>query len=166
MFSFNKVYNFFKKFVNGFLQKTKKISNKRVKEVKSFNKGMVSYLINDPNYPDLLVRVDDPKPNGLNIIVQYYIGSTEGFSSPQAKAANVYGLLCHGINTFQKKTNLRKWAAVNTLNVEPIAGNQPNAFYDRKNLKFFQFTKNNKQVFTCLSSDIVSHELGHAILDA
>lgn len=129
-------------------------------------KGMVTYLVNDPNYPNLFVKVENPSPQGLGINVKFYIGSTEDFDSPQGKAANVYGLLCHGINTFQKKTALSKWAMTYSLLVDPLAGMQANAYYDRSSLKFFYFTKNNIECFTCLSSDIVSHELGHAILDA
>lgn len=135
--------------------------------VKSLNNGLVTYLINDPNYPNLLVQVENPKTDGLNINVKFYIGSTpEGFDSVQGKAANVYGLLCHGINIFNKKLKLKKWFATPVLQVDPMAGQQANAFYDRQNLKFFFFNRNNDTVYTCLSSDIVSHELGHGILDA
>jgi len=48
------------------------------------------------------------------------------------------------------------------------AGYWENAYYDRESgaLHFFYFEgPNGKPVYTCLSHDIVTHELGHAILD-
>ena len=50
----------------------------------------------------------------------------------------------------------------------PHAGYQENAFYDRGTgaLHFFYFEgPDGKPVYTCLSHDIVAHELGHAVLD-
>ncbi len=50
----------------------------------------------------------------------------------------------------------------------PHAGYQENAFYDRSTgaLHFFYFEgKDGRPVFTCLSHDIIAHELGHAVLD-
>lgn len=55
----------------------------------------------------------------------------------------------------------------NRLIVVPHAGYGENAYYDRssKSLQFYWFGEDNKRVFTCLSSDIVNHEFGHAVLD-
>ena len=50
----------------------------------------------------------------------------------------------------------------------PHAGYGENAFYDRDScaLHFFYFEgKQGQPVYTCLSHDIVAHELGHAVLD-
>lgn len=50
----------------------------------------------------------------------------------------------------------------------PHAGYDENAFYDRDTcaLHFFYFEGlQGKPVYTCLSHDIVAHELGHAVLD-
>jgi hypothetical protein len=58
------------------------------------------------------------------------------------------------------------------INVYPRAGIDPNAFYDRlnKSLRFFYFhpagNENTPLVYTCRSFDIVSHEVGHAVLDS
>ncbi|MCP4401997.1 MAG: hypothetical protein GY801_32445 [bacterium] len=59
------------------------------------------------------------------------------------------------------------------ISVFPHAGETANAFYSRpqRALKFFFFRppgsgQNAPMVFTCRSLDIVSHEVGHAILDA
>ncbi len=168
MWIINKVFNFYKKICKFICELVWPKDDSKIAQFPPLciQKGNVAYLINDPSYPDLYVSVPNPTPDRLKINVKFYIGATEGFESPQGKAANVYGLLCHGINTFQPKTNLGRWCAVDVLNVDPLAGRQANAFYDRQNLKFFYFTKQQKEIFTCLSSDIVSHELGHAILDA
>ena len=55
----------------------------------------------------------------------------------------------------------------NRLIVVPHAGYGENAFYDRtsKSLQFYWFGDETNRVYTCLSSDIVNHEFGHAVLD-
>ena len=55
----------------------------------------------------------------------------------------------------------------NRLIVVPHAGYGQNAYYDRqsKSLQFYYFDKDGKTVYTCLSTDIVRHEFGHAVLD-
>lgn len=56
----------------------------------------------------------------------------------------------------------------NRLIVVPHAGYGENAYYDRKSksLQFYYFDDDDgNQVQTCLSSDIVYHEFGHAVLD-
>ena len=46
------------------------------------------------------------------------------------------------------------------------AGDKLNALYNRENLVFFHATVGGLTVFTGESPDVVSHELGHAVLDA
>jgi hypothetical protein len=55
----------------------------------------------------------------------------------------------------------------NRLIVVPHAGFGENAYYDRdsKSLQFYYFDSDGETVYTCLSSDIVHHEFGHAVLD-
>jgi hypothetical protein len=55
----------------------------------------------------------------------------------------------------------------NRLIVVPHAGYGQNAFYDRasKSLQFYYFDNDDKTVYTCLSTDIINHEFGHAVLD-
>ncbi|MFO1040168.1 MAG: hypothetical protein U0941_00195 [Planctomycetaceae bacterium] len=55
----------------------------------------------------------------------------------------------------------------NRLIVVPHAGEGENAYYDRasKSLQFYYFEGDRGTVYTCLSSDIVHHEFGHAVLD-
>jgi hypothetical protein len=55
----------------------------------------------------------------------------------------------------------------NRLIVLPHAGYGENAYYDRasKSLQLYYFDGPNGTIYTCLSSDIVNHEFGHAVLD-
>ena len=55
----------------------------------------------------------------------------------------------------------------NRLIVVPHAGYGENAFYDResKSLQFYYFDSGGNRIYTCLSTDIINHEFGHAILD-
>jgi hypothetical protein len=61
------------------------------------------------------------------------------------------------------------WASqLGRLILLPHAGYQPNAFYDRGTgaLHFCYFEgPHGAPVYTCLSHDVVAHELGHAVLD-
>jgi hypothetical protein len=65
--------------------------------------------------------------------------------------------------------SLDNWAAVGELAVNPRAGNNLfNAFYNRKGLSFFcgLDRKDGRSICMANSPDVVSHETGHAILDA
>ena len=73
---------------------------------------------------------------------------------------------------------MRTWAAVDgkalakwqgnraNLPVQTNAGDDLNAFYDRNGLQFFSHTFNGSTVHASESVDVVTHEEGHAILDA
>ena len=64
---------------------------------------------------------------------------------------------------------VKKWAkipATKTLKVKVNAGKDLNAYYDRKALLFYHFPVGSKTLFTGESTDAVSHECGHALLDS
>lgn len=121
------------------------------------------YCINDPSTPDLKTTVEIPQQETLKYTVK-------GFEKEDIKSINCYVNLGVSIRYFQKiaENKLSKWAVVQNLNVNPLAGRDLNAYYDRLNLKFFYAKPSNqsKIIYTVDSADIVSHELGHAILDA
>lgn len=78
-------------------------------------------------------------------------------------------ILNFGLNVVDKYFNgFISWSNGKKLAVFPKAGKQLNAYYDRNSLRFFYeinpVTK--KTVYLCQSSDVVTHELGHAVLDA
>ncbi|MFI1970480.1 hypothetical protein [Streptomyces cinnamoneus] len=53
-----------------------------------------------------------------------------------------------------------------TLAAVPDAGDDLNAFYDRRHLNFFHHTVAGVTVYSGESSDVSKHECGHAVLDA
>ncbi len=129
-------------------------------------RSMMKFYYNDPNYPNLIGIIENPEPKGLPIECMFLASGAHQFTSKEGMAANAYALCCQGIDIFNSYFGLKKWAAVNKLTIDPMAGQQANAYYDRRFLKFFYFSRNNKTVYTSLSADIVMHELGHALLDA
>ena len=58
------------------------------------------------------------------------------------------------------------WQAGKTMPVRLDAGDKLNAIYTRGDLRFFHSDVSGTVVFTGESPDVVSHELGHAVLDA
>lgn len=128
----------------------------------------IQYSISDSTHPDLTINVPTPAPPALNLNVQGYSGGGFNRQTIQGQAAQVYVTLTNTLKYMISKTapnRVRRWAAVNNLNVIPRAGKDLNAYYDRNNLKFFFYPVNNKNFYTCETPDIVAHEFGHAYLD-
>jgi hypothetical protein len=91
--------------------------------------------------------------------------------SPVFHQVNVWVLLQRALAFYEDGRSLGRrlpWGFNgNRLIVTPHAGFGQNAYYDRasKSLQFYYFGDPNDPVYTCLSTDIVSHEFGHAVLD-
>jgi hypothetical protein len=58
------------------------------------------------------------------------------------------------------------WQRGAELTVHVDAGEKLNAFYDRESLTFFHATVKGQTVYSGESPDVVTHECGHAVLDA
>jgi hypothetical protein len=92
-------------------------------------------------------------------------------NSLQFHQVNVWAILQNALDFFENGFGLGRsipWGFEgNRLIVVPHAGYDQNAFYDRqsKSLQFYYFGDENDRVYTCLSTDIINHEFGHAILD-
>jgi hypothetical protein len=92
-------------------------------------------------------------------------------SLPQFHQVSVWATLQRALAFFEDGSALGRripWAFEgNRLIVVPRAGYGENAFYDRssKSLQFYYFGSEPDIVYTCLSTDIVNHEFGHAVLD-
>lgn len=92
-------------------------------------------------------------------------------SAFQFHQVSVWALLQCSLAFFEDASALGRtipWAFEgNRLIVVPHAGYGENAYYDRasKSLQFYYFGSEKDTVYTCLSSDIVHHEFGHAVLD-
>ena len=89
----------------------------------------------------------------------------------QFHQVSVWALLQCSLAFFEDGSALGRtipWAFEgNRLIVVPHAGYGENAYYDRasKSLQFYYFGSEKDTVYTCLSTDIVHHEFGHAVLD-
>lgn len=125
-----------------------------------------NYLINDPSTPNLYAKVNFPEVELLKFDVRNL--SLNPKNQKEQQALNCYITIGNCINYIQKnsKNAIKKWAATQSLQIVPQAGKDLNAYYDRTNLKFFYYPIRGKTMFTADSSDVVAHELGHALLDA
>lgn len=59
-----------------------------------------------------------------------------------------------------------KWYYQQPLAIDLDAGDELNAFYNRKGLLFYHAQANTRTIYTGESPDVLCHELGHAVLDA
>lgn len=84
---------------------------------------------------------------------------------------SVWAIVQNTLDFFESGAGLGRrisWAFEgNRLIIVPHAGYGENAYYDRasKSLQLYWFDNDKGTVYTCLSSDIVNHEFGHAVLD-
>lgn len=93
--------------------------------------------------------------------------------SPHFHQVHVWAVVRKILSQFEDAEVLGRtipWGfAGNRLIIVPHAGVEDNAYYDRhsKSLQLYYFVgaDEKKTVYTCLSHDIVAHEMGHAILD-
>ncbi|MGD2157865.1 MAG: hypothetical protein PVG14_09170 [Anaerolineales bacterium] len=89
----------------------------------------------------------------------------------QFHQVNVWAALQRALDFYQSGFGLGRpipWGFKgNRLIVVPHAGYGENAFYDRKSksLQFYYFERDSETIYTCLSTDIINHEFGHAVLD-
>jgi hypothetical protein len=90
---------------------------------------------------------------------------------PQYHQLSVWAIVQNTLDFFESSSGVGRrisWAFDgNRLIIVPHAGYGENAYYDRasKSLQLYWFNNDKGTVFTCLSSDIVNHEFGHAVLD-
>lgn len=129
----------------------------------------IEYVINDPTTPTLVKSVPVPTPPAAPVYaVTGYKGGGFKRGTMEAQAANVHVTIANTLNYLnsQSEVKLGRWPATTRLNVIPRAGVDLNAFYDRRSLQFFYYSKGlDSPVYTCDSADIVAHETGHGILD-
>lgn len=125
-----------------------------------------NYLVNDPSTPDLVEKVNHPRIGFLRYNVDKLNLNPQ--NKIEQQALNCHITIGNCINYIQShsKTPIKKWSVSPNLQVIPQAGNELNAYYDRFSLRFFYYKSQGKIMYTADSSDVVSHELGHAILDA
>ena len=157
----------FKKFLSFFSLSESKEVKQEVKQpsISSANSTYNSYLVNDPTTP-ITESAKIPTAGVLRYNVRNL--SFSPTNTTQKQALNCYITIGNGINYAQSRSvsMIKKWASTSVLDVVPQAGKDLNAYYDRSGLKFFYYPNGSKKMYTADSSDVVAHELGHAILDA
>jgi hypothetical protein len=133
------------------------------------NKPTTQYL-QDPTLPDLKMQIVLAPPTFSKFTVRNLTSTGNAVNTLKWQSENVYANInsCLGFMKKYFPANVKKWAGTKNLIIVPRAGNDANAYYDRYAIKLFYFTSpvTNKIIYTCDSADIVTHELGHAILDA
>ena len=139
------------------------------------NDKPIDFLLNDMTTPELVKTMVAPvPPANPKFAVKDYQGGGFPRDSVQAEAANCHVTVANTLHFFNKFTGrdgikpLTKWGRTGILAVIPKAGVDLNAFYNGKSMQFFYFMDPSVQriVSTADSTDIVAHELGHAILDS
>jgi hypothetical protein len=132
--------------------------------------GPIKYYLSDPAFPDLVIDVAPPGSAALPFQVPGYAGGGFPLGSAEAQCAECQVALTNSINYVvnHTKSPLTHWAATGLLQVIARAGKMFNAYYDRSALRFFYDADpvSHKMVFTSEASPVITHELGHAILDA
>jgi hypothetical protein len=132
----------------------------------------VEYYIADSTVPDLLVEINLPgRSGGPEFRIRGFDPLADlSLGAPGNRSAGCHVTISNTLGYVQKqlKNPITSWAATRTLDVDPQAGVRFNAFYDRAGLKFFydKDPATQKMVYCSACSHVVSHELGHAILDA
>ena len=126
------------------------------------------YYLNDPSTDKLATEIKIPQlKTKLKFRVENFFPNEQIKDAVKNRAASCYVSVANTLNEIQELHPIHRWAATSNLLVRPNSQRGLNAYYDRNTLTFFQgvdpITK--KNIFTCESSDIVVHELGHAILD-
>lgn len=136
------------------------------KMVADVTKAMGSIPLNDPTTPSLSAGLEVPRMGALKYQVQGL--SMEPESQNEVRSLNCHVSIGNCINALQPlmRKPLHNWAATPVLEVLPAAGSDMNAYYNRRSLKFFYYNHKGRNFYFGDSVDIITHELGHAVLDA
>jgi len=140
---------------------------KKISQIKAKLAHFVeNYSLNDPTTPELVASGPLPASGLLKFAVKDM--AAQPTNPSEFRATNCFFTVGNCISNSQKHftTPLKKWASCNVLKVDTAAGSDLNAYYDRNSIKLFYYNFNNKNFYFADSADIVTHELGHAILDA
>ena len=134
------------------------------------NTKISEYFLNDPGTPDLFKTTNINSLTEPSFVVKSYRGGGFAKGSVENQAAGCMITITDTISYFNSLSEkpMKKWATVPQLAVTPRAGVDLNAYYDRRSLRFFHFTDTRVggTIYAADSTDVVSHELGHAILDS
>lgn len=134
--------------------------------------SVFQYQLNDSVAP-IVIGLELPEKVSMPIVVRGYTGQPVPIGHKNYRSTNVYVSLALSIEQMQSmirraRTPLHKWAIGRPLEIVPDNGKMLNAYYNRHGLYFFHEMDpiSKKVIYTADSTDIVTHELGHALLDA
>ena len=139
---------------------------------------MINFLPNDPlSVDDAPIRKVAARPNRAagragftvsgNAAEGIYQPGESGFVQWQARQAAILA-----VEAWEEVLDapIKSWgpqtANPKSLLVMPDQGEDMNAYYDRESVSFFHQDRDGETSFSGASTDIVAHEVGHALLDA
>jgi hypothetical protein len=139
---------------------------------------MINFIPNDPlAVGDSPMRRVAARPNrpagraGITVVGDapegLYQPGEDGFVQWQARQAAILTL-----EAWEKALDapIKTWAEESanpkSLEVDPDVGEDINAYYTRRNVEFYHKFRDGDTTFSGASTDVVSHEVGHAMLDA
>ncbi len=147
-----------------------KTPDHRIETARAVNR--VNIFSNDPNAKGLgLEQVEIPEGES-HFAIPGWSGTGDLFNpgTPEFEASALYVVLNRTYAMWSDFFSAPfTWQpGVGQLPVDPRAGEDFNAYYDRKGLKFFFGidVKTGQTIYACESSDVSAHECGHAVLDA
>jgi hypothetical protein len=95
---------------------------------------------------------------------RYPIGSP-GFLFWQSREAALRAVSSHEALTGKRVARWARSPDPKRLELSPNDGQDLNAYYDGRGLRFFEYTTGAKTTYSGASTDVVAHECGHALLD-
>lgn len=136
--------------------------------------AQINFVPNDPLATDAPTRrITPPAMPGGNVARVSVSGAAPaGLYAPHTASFDFWQTqtaLVRGLERWRELDGvyLPRWFGNRqTLPVRTNAGDDLNAFYDRRSLQFFSHTFQGRTVHSCESADVANHEQGHALLDA
>src|SRR3954447_13484965 len=147
---------------------------RRAQQISTWGDDPFSEAVPTEN-PPLAAPIPVNIPTNANPLLQTHILGRQTSpgqfppGTPDFRFLTVTEALARGINFWTPLLPPgTRWSTVNPMQVTLDAGEDLNAFFSRddKGLFFFHQAVRNRIFFSADSSDVVTHEMGHAILDA
>ena len=155
----NFISYYFKKFISLFYSGDKSL-------IKINPSSLVKVVIND-SFEPFPLTLNTINKSLLPMTITGFKGGGYAVGTLEQQAAQAFIVIDKSLRYLSGKNSIpfKKWAATSNLLIKCRAGQDLNAYYDRSSLRFFYWPDTKGMFYTCDSTDIISHELGHAILD-